>query len=71
MSMYVVKRNNKKESVHFDKITSRIQKLCGGLDQKVRKGIDSFRGWRTNALGSPSTLYRNNFLFQLCSMSIL
>jgi hypothetical protein len=36
MSMYVLKRNGKKESVHFDKITSRISKLCYGLDQKVR-----------------------------------
>ena len=32
MSMFVMKRNGKRESVHFDKITSRIQKLCGGLD---------------------------------------
>ena len=30
--MVVVKRNGRKEYVHFDKITSRIQKLCYGLD---------------------------------------
>lgn len=30
--MYVIKRNGQKEEVHFDKITSRIQKLCYGLD---------------------------------------
>lgn len=30
--MYVVKRDKKKESVKFDKITARIQKLCYGLD---------------------------------------
>ena len=36
MSMYVLKRDGKKESVHFDKITSRISKLCYGLDQQVR-----------------------------------
>ena len=35
MSMYVQKRSGKKESVHFDKITSRISKLCYGLDPKV------------------------------------
>lgn len=29
--MYVVKRDGKKESVKFDKITSRIQRLCYGL----------------------------------------
>jgi hypothetical protein len=33
--MYVMKRNGKRESVHFDKITSRISKLCYGLDAKV------------------------------------
>lgn len=30
--MYVVKRDGKREVVHFDKITSRINKLCYGLD---------------------------------------
>ena len=30
--MFVVKRDGKKESVKFDKITARIQKLCYGLD---------------------------------------
>lgn len=30
--MYVIKRDGKREKVHFDKITSRINKLCYGLD---------------------------------------
>ena len=30
--MYVIKRDGKKQEVHFDKITARIQKLCYGLD---------------------------------------
>ncbi|XP_067010097.1 ribonucleoside-diphosphate reductase large subunit [Anabrus simplex] len=30
--MYVIKRGGRKEEVHFDKITSRIQKLCYGLN---------------------------------------
>lgn len=34
MSMYVMKRSGKRESVHFDKITSRVSKLCYGLDSK-------------------------------------
>mmetsp|Transcript_30425 Transcript_30425/g.35085 ORF Transcript_30425/g.35085 Transcript_30425/m.35085 type:complete len:829 (-) Transcript_30425:200-2686(-) len=34
MSMFVVKRNGKKETVHFDKITARLNKLCYGLDSK-------------------------------------
>jgi hypothetical protein len=40
MSMFVVKRSGKKESVHFDKITSRISKLCYGLDAKVCTDIE-------------------------------
>ena len=36
MSMYVVKRNGRRESVHFDKITSRVSKLCYGLNSQVR-----------------------------------
>jgi hypothetical protein len=35
MSFFVLKRDGKRESVHFDKITSRIEKLMGGLNRKV------------------------------------
>ncbi|RKP01419.1 hypothetical protein CXG81DRAFT_25913 [Caulochytrium protostelioides] len=31
--MFVYKRDGRKEKVHFDKITSRIRKLCYGLDE--------------------------------------
>ena len=34
--MFVVKRNGKKESVQFDKITARINKLCYGLSDKIQ-----------------------------------
>lgn len=30
--LFVLKRNGRKEEIHFDKITSRIQKLCYGLN---------------------------------------
>ena len=33
--MYVLKRDGRKEPVHFDKITSRIRKLAWGLSQDV------------------------------------
>ena len=33
--MYVVKRDEKKEAVKFDKITARIIKMCYGLDPLV------------------------------------
>lgn len=32
--MYVIKRNGHKEEIMFDKITSRIRKLCYGLDSR-------------------------------------
>ena len=33
--MYVTKRNGNKEKVHFDKITSRIEKLTSDLDKDI------------------------------------
>jgi ribonucleoside-diphosphate reductase alpha chain len=33
--MFVIKRDGRKESVKFDKVTARVQKLCYGLDQLV------------------------------------
>src|SRR6187402_2033080 len=33
--MFVIKRDGKKETVKFDKITSRIQRLCYGLSSHV------------------------------------
>jgi len=33
--MYVIKRNGRRESVHFDKITSRVKKLCYGLSPLI------------------------------------
>lgn len=32
--MYVIKRDGRQENVHFDKITSRIKKLCYGLNEQ-------------------------------------
>src|ERR1051325_6754066 len=38
--MFVIKRNGKKESVKFDKITARIEKLCYGLASEYVDSID-------------------------------
>ena len=55
--MHVLKRDGRKESVKFDKVTARIQKLCYGLDplvqpvevaKKVIQGI--FEGVTTSEL---------------------
>jgi ribonucleoside-diphosphate reductase alpha chain len=39
-AMHVIKRNGKKESVKFDKITARIEKLSYGLDRRFVNAID-------------------------------
>ncbi len=38
--MYVIKRDGRRESVKFDKITARIEKLCYGLDATFVQPID-------------------------------
>src|SRR6201995_1965186 len=38
--MFVIKRNGKSETVKFDKITARIEKLCYGLDRRFVNSID-------------------------------
>lgn len=38
--MQVIKRDGRRESVKFDKITARIQKLCYGLDDRFVDSID-------------------------------
>jgi ribonucleoside-diphosphate reductase alpha chain len=37
--MYVIKRDGRRESVKFDKITARIEKLCYGLDSRYVDSI--------------------------------
>ncbi|PUZ78119.1 hypothetical protein GQ55_1G427500 [Panicum hallii var. hallii] len=58
-AMYVVKRDGRQESVHFDKITARLKKLSYGLSaehcdpvlvaQKVCAGV--YKGVTTNQIG--------------------
>ena len=38
--MYVLKRDGRRESVKFDKITARIEKLCYGLDMKYVEPLE-------------------------------
>ncbi len=38
--MYVIKRDGRRESVKFDKITARIEKLCYGLDPNYVQPVD-------------------------------
>ena len=58
--MYVHKRDGRRESVHFDKITSRVSKLCYGLDSKVQYAFVA----RSNALSLSLThAHTRSFLF--------
>ncbi|MGB5927421.1 MAG: ATP cone domain-containing protein, partial [Cyclobacteriaceae bacterium] len=41
--MLVVKRDGRRESVKFDKITARIEKLCYGLDREYNNPVDIAR----------------------------
>ncbi|MGB3464680.1 MAG: ribonucleoside-diphosphate reductase subunit alpha [Cyclobacteriaceae bacterium] len=38
--MYVIKRDGRRESVKFDKITARIEKLCNGLNSDFIKPVE-------------------------------
>lgn len=50
-NMYVIKRDGRKEDVKFDKITSRINKLCYGLDSRFVDSVKiSQKVWRSFAL---------------------
>lgn len=53
--MYVIKRDGSRASVSFDKITSRITKLCYGLDPKVRWVVKSY-GWQFETLSLSHTV---------------
>ena len=47
--IHVIKRNGKKEVVRYDKITSRIKKLCYGLDSKyIKPNVPRQSGKRTS-----------------------
>ena len=38
--MLVIKRDGRRESVKFDKITARIEKLCDGLNSDFVKPVE-------------------------------
>lgn len=75
LTMFVIKRDGRKEPVHFDKITSRIKKLCYGLNanyvdpavlaQKVHSWCFffsfSFSRWWSARLSIEKILYCNHF----------
>lgn len=55
--MYVLKRDGRREEVHFDKITARIRKLCDGLDTRY---VDPVRRAETEEGWDPKLNRRRN-----------
>ena len=58
MSMFVVKRDGRKQSVKYDKITSRIEKLSYGLDTQVSQKVTRRRISRRGCFQKGSALGR-------------
>jgi hypothetical protein len=46
--MFVVKRDGRSQPVHFDKITTRIGKLCYGLNPDFCDAVSSSQAWTTS-----------------------
>lgn len=67
--MYIVDEDGRKEEVHLDKITSRIQKFCYGLNMDFVDPV-SARGRAPN-LPSPSSSLSHRFLFFSASLFYL
>ena len=69
MSFFVEKRDGRKESVHFDKITMRIEKLAYGLARNVRfiypRVLIPIDGWFR--VGVPHQLPSFSFIFRSCT----
>lgn len=62
--MYVIKRDGRQEKVHFDKITSRITRLCYGLNELVDPVIVSQKvmHMRCTVAHAHALLHSNNTL---------
>lgn len=65
--MFVVKRDGRKEDVKFDKITSRINKLCYGLDSRFVDSIKiSQKVRRCEGKSTRSTRSIQNTTYVIC-----
>lgn len=66
--MFVVKRDGRRESVAFDKITRRISKLCYGLDPKYVEPVVIAQKASTS-VAIPWLAVTPRLLEQQCQMS--
>lgn len=59
--MFVFKRDGRREDVKFDKITSRINKLCYGLDNRF---VDSAKISQKVKMAKDSTVFEKKSFLQ-------
>ncbi|MGB3183661.1 MAG: ribonucleoside-diphosphate reductase subunit alpha [Cyclobacteriaceae bacterium] len=65
--MLVVKRDGRRESVKFDKITARIEKLCYGLDREYINPVDIARKVIAGLYDGVSTVELDNLAAEICA----
>ncbi|MES2730947.1 MAG: ribonucleoside-diphosphate reductase subunit alpha [Bacteroidota bacterium] len=58
--MFVIKRDGRRESVRFDKITARIERLCYGLDMNFVEPIDITKKVSTGIFDGVTTVELDN-----------
>lgn len=68
MSFFVEKRSGKHEKVHFDKITSRIERLCYNLDMNYIDPIEISRKVIQGLYSGISTRELDNLASKTCSI---
>jgi ribonucleoside-diphosphate reductase alpha chain len=65
--MLVLKRDGRRESVRFDKITNRIEKLCYGLDTNYIEPIDIAKKVIDGLYDGVSTVELDNLAAEVCA----
>ncbi|AFL86300.1 ribonucleoside-diphosphate reductase, alpha subunit [Belliella baltica DSM 15883] len=65
--MLVIKRDGRRESVRFDKITSRIEKLCYGLDDRYIQPIEVAKKVIDGLYDGVTTTELDNLAAEICA----
>jgi ribonucleoside-diphosphate reductase alpha subunit len=65
--MYVIKRDGHRESVKFDKITARIEKLCYGLDARYIKPVEVAKKVIEGLYDGVTTVELDNLAAEICA----
>ncbi len=65
--MFVIKRDGRRESVKFDKITARIEKLCDGLNMQFVSPIEISRAVIDGLYDGVTTVELDNLAAEICA----